>query len=168
MKLPSRCLWSVSETRITRIPLYSLLNARTFSANQLLVNLFLCGSITALFCLSKKSGGKRISLIKKQALRAQEHQIMKASSKKIVPHRFPLRVVSMAVWKIGCLRNNWCDEDEAHGKDQEGYVEYALAQIKNMEIRMKYLLFDGGFSSLTLRVYLQNHGYRYIIRFTPQ
>ena len=47
------------------------------------------------------------------------------------------------------------------------YVEYVLAQIKSMGISVKYLLFDGGFSSVSLPVYLQEHGYRYILHFTP-
>lgn len=47
------------------------------------------------------------------------------------------------------------------------YVEYALAQIRNMGIKVKYLLFDGGFSSVSLPIYLQKHGYRYILHFTP-
>lgn len=47
------------------------------------------------------------------------------------------------------------------------YVEYALAQIRNMGIEVKYLLFDGGFSSVSLPIYLQKQGYRYILHFTP-
>jgi hypothetical protein len=47
------------------------------------------------------------------------------------------------------------------------YIEYALSQIKNMGIKVKYLLFDGGFSSVSLPIYLQKHGYRYILHFTP-
>lgn len=47
------------------------------------------------------------------------------------------------------------------------YVEYALAQIRNMGIKVKYLLFDGGFSSVSLPIYLQKHGYRYVLHFTP-
>ena len=47
------------------------------------------------------------------------------------------------------------------------YVEYTLAVIKSMGIRVKHLLFDGGFSSTSLPIYLQKHGYRYILHFTP-
>jgi len=47
------------------------------------------------------------------------------------------------------------------------YIEYALSQIKNMGINVRYLLFDGGFSSVSLPIYLQKHGYRYILHFTP-
>jgi hypothetical protein len=47
------------------------------------------------------------------------------------------------------------------------YVESALAAIKNMGIKVKYLLFDGGFSSTSLPIYLQKQGFRYILRFTP-
>jgi hypothetical protein len=47
------------------------------------------------------------------------------------------------------------------------YVEYALAQIKNMGVKIRYLLFDGGFSSTSLPIYLEKHGYRYVLHFTP-
>ncbi|MHB8702294.1 MAG: hypothetical protein ACYC7D_14925 [Nitrososphaerales archaeon] len=47
------------------------------------------------------------------------------------------------------------------------YIEYALSQIKNMGINVRYLQFDRGFSSVSLPIYLQKHGYRYILHFTP-
>jgi hypothetical protein len=36
-----------------------------------------------------------------------------------------------------------------------------------MGVRVRYLLFDGGFSSLDLPAYLEENGYLYTIHFTP-
>jgi putative transposase len=47
------------------------------------------------------------------------------------------------------------------------YVKDALNRIRNMGIRVRYLLFDGGFSSLELPAYLEENGYTYAIHFTP-
>ncbi len=47
------------------------------------------------------------------------------------------------------------------------YVKDALNKIRNMGIRVRYLLFDGGFSSLELPAYLEENGYTYSIHFTP-
>lgn len=48
------------------------------------------------------------------------------------------------------------------------YVKDALNRIRNvMGIRVRYLLFDGGFSCLELPAYLQENGYLYAIHFTP-
>ncbi len=47
------------------------------------------------------------------------------------------------------------------------YVKDALNRIRNMGVRVRYLLFDGGFSSLELPAYLEENGYVYAIRFTP-
>jgi hypothetical protein len=47
------------------------------------------------------------------------------------------------------------------------YVKDALNRIRNAGIRVRYLLFDGGFSSLELPAWLDESGYRYAIRFTP-
>jgi len=47
------------------------------------------------------------------------------------------------------------------------YVKDALNRIRNMGIGVRYLLFDGGFSSLELPAYLEENGYLYAIHFTP-
>jgi hypothetical protein len=47
------------------------------------------------------------------------------------------------------------------------YVKDALNRIRNAGVMVKYLLFDGGFSSLDLPPYLEANGYQYAIRFTP-
>ena len=47
------------------------------------------------------------------------------------------------------------------------YVKDALNRIRNMGVRVRYLLFDGGFSSLELPSWLQENGYMYAIHFTP-
>jgi hypothetical protein len=47
------------------------------------------------------------------------------------------------------------------------YVKDALDRIRNAGIRVRYLLFDGGFSGLELPPWLDESGYRYAIRFTP-
>jgi len=47
------------------------------------------------------------------------------------------------------------------------YVEDALNRIRNMGVRVRYLLFDGGFSSLELPSWLDENGYAYAIHFTP-
>ncbi len=47
------------------------------------------------------------------------------------------------------------------------YVKDALNRIRNMGVRVRYLLFDGGFSSLELPSWLDENGYRYAIHFTP-
>ena len=47
------------------------------------------------------------------------------------------------------------------------YVKDALDRIRNMGVRVRYLLFDGGFSSLELPSWLGESGYRYAIHFTP-
>ena len=47
------------------------------------------------------------------------------------------------------------------------YVKDALNRIRNAGVTVKYLLFDGGFSSLGLPSYLEATGYQYAIRFTP-
>ena len=47
------------------------------------------------------------------------------------------------------------------------YVEDALNRIRNAGIRVRYLLFDGGFSSLSLPRFLEEQGYAYAVRFTP-
>jgi hypothetical protein len=48
-----------------------------------------------------------------------------------------------------------------------GYVKDALDRIRNMGVMVRYLLFDGGFSSLELPSWLGENGYRYAIHFTP-
>lgn len=47
------------------------------------------------------------------------------------------------------------------------YVKDALNRIRNAGIAVRYLLFDGGFSSLDLPAFLEANGYQYAIRFTP-
>lgn len=47
------------------------------------------------------------------------------------------------------------------------YVKDALNKIRNMGIRVRYLLFDGGFSCLELPAHLEENGYLYAIHFTP-
>ena len=47
------------------------------------------------------------------------------------------------------------------------YVKDALDRIRNMGIRVRHLLFDGGFSSLELPSWLGENGYMYAIHFTP-
>jgi hypothetical protein len=47
------------------------------------------------------------------------------------------------------------------------YVEDALNRIRNMGVRVRYLLFDGGFSSLGLPAFLEENGYDYAVHFTP-
>ncbi len=47
------------------------------------------------------------------------------------------------------------------------YVKDALNRIRNAGIRVRYLLFDGGFSSLDLPAFLEANGHPYAIRFTP-
>jgi Transposase DDE domain len=47
------------------------------------------------------------------------------------------------------------------------YVKDALNRIRNMGVRVRYLLFDGGFSSLGLPAWLGENGYAYVIHFTP-
>lgn len=47
------------------------------------------------------------------------------------------------------------------------YVKDALNRIRNAGVTVKYLLFDGGFSSLDLPPYLEANGYQYAVRFTP-
>jgi hypothetical protein len=47
------------------------------------------------------------------------------------------------------------------------YVEDALNRIRNMGVRAGRLLFDGGFSSLSLPRFLEERGYTYAVRFTP-
>jgi Transposase DDE domain len=47
------------------------------------------------------------------------------------------------------------------------YVKDALDRIRNMGVRVRYLLFDGGFSGLALPSWLQEKGYVYAIHFTP-
>lgn len=47
------------------------------------------------------------------------------------------------------------------------YVKDALNRVRNAGIVVKYLLFDGGFSSLDLPAYLEEDGYQYAVRFTP-
>lgn len=47
------------------------------------------------------------------------------------------------------------------------YVKDALNRIRSMGIKVRYLLFDGGFSSLDLPRYIEEHGYTYAMRFTP-
>lgn len=47
------------------------------------------------------------------------------------------------------------------------YVKDALNRIRNAGIEVRYLLFDGGFSSLELPAYLGENGYTYAIHFTP-
>ncbi|MDG7016604.1 MAG: transposase [Nitrososphaerota archaeon] len=46
------------------------------------------------------------------------------------------------------------------------YVEDALNRIRNMGVEVGYLLFDGGFSSLSLPRSLEEGGYTYVMRFT--
>lgn len=46
------------------------------------------------------------------------------------------------------------------------YVDYALERIRNMGIRVQYLLFDAGFTSIALPLHLQEHGYTYTMRFS--
>ena len=43
---------------------------------------------------------------------------------------------------------------------------YALNRIRNMGVRVGYLLFDAGFTSLALPHYLQRHGYAYAMHFS--
>lgn len=47
------------------------------------------------------------------------------------------------------------------------YVKDALNRIRNMGVSVRYLLFDGGFSSLELPSWLGENGYKYAIHFTP-
>jgi hypothetical protein len=47
------------------------------------------------------------------------------------------------------------------------YVKDALNRIRNMGVRVRYLLFDGGFSCLELPSWLGENGYRYAVHFTP-
>ena len=47
------------------------------------------------------------------------------------------------------------------------YVKDALNRIRNMGVRVRYLLFDGGFSSLDLPAFLEENGYTYLVHFTP-
>ena len=47
------------------------------------------------------------------------------------------------------------------------YVKDALNRIRNMGVRVRYLLFDGGFSSLELPYWLGENEYTYAIHFTP-
>lgn len=47
------------------------------------------------------------------------------------------------------------------------YVKDALNRIRNMGVVVRYLLFDGGFSSLELPAYLEENGHTYLIHFTP-
>jgi Transposase DDE domain len=47
------------------------------------------------------------------------------------------------------------------------YVKDALNKVRNTGILVKHLLFDGGFSSLDLPPFLEENGYQYAIRFTP-
>lgn len=47
------------------------------------------------------------------------------------------------------------------------YVKGALDRIRNMGVRVRYLLFDGGFSSLELPSWLGENGYRYAVHFAP-
>jgi hypothetical protein len=47
------------------------------------------------------------------------------------------------------------------------YVKNALDRIRNMGVRVRYLLFDGGFSCLELPSWLGENGYRYAVHFTP-
>jgi hypothetical protein len=47
------------------------------------------------------------------------------------------------------------------------YVKDALNRIRNAGIRVRYLLFDGGFSSLELPSWLEQNGYLYAIHFAP-
>jgi hypothetical protein len=56
-----------------------------------------------------------------------------------------------------------------HIKSREhllSYVEDALNRIRNMGIRIRFLLFDAGFTSLALPRYLEEHGYTYAMRFS--
>ncbi len=46
------------------------------------------------------------------------------------------------------------------------YVKDALNRIRNMGVGVRYLIFDGGFSSLELPAYLDENGYKYVIHFT--
>jgi len=46
------------------------------------------------------------------------------------------------------------------------YVKDALNRIRNMGVLVRYLIFDGGFSSLELPAYLEENGYTYVIHFT--
>jgi len=47
------------------------------------------------------------------------------------------------------------------------HVKDALNRIRAMGVRVRYLLFDGGFSSLELPAWLDESGYRYAVHFTP-
>lgn len=47
------------------------------------------------------------------------------------------------------------------------YVKDALNRIRNAGIRVRYLLFDGGFSSLELPAYLEESHHSFAIHFTP-
>jgi len=47
------------------------------------------------------------------------------------------------------------------------YVKDALNRIRVMGVRVRYLLFDGGFSCLELPSWLGENGYAYVIHFTP-
>jgi len=46
------------------------------------------------------------------------------------------------------------------------YIDDALNRIRNMGVKVRHLLFDAGFTSLALPLYLQNHGYAYALRFS--
>jgi hypothetical protein len=46
------------------------------------------------------------------------------------------------------------------------YIEDALDRIRNMGVKVKHLLFDAGFTSIALPLYLQEHGYAYAMRFS--
>ncbi len=46
------------------------------------------------------------------------------------------------------------------------YIDYALNRIRNMGVRVRHLLFDAGFTSVALPLYLQEHGYTYVMRFS--
>ena len=46
------------------------------------------------------------------------------------------------------------------------YIDDALNRIRNMGVRVRYLLFDAGFTSIVLPHYLQRHGYTYAMRFS--
>ena len=46
------------------------------------------------------------------------------------------------------------------------YIGDALNRIRNMKVRVRYLLFDAGFTSIALPRYLEEHGYAYAMRFS--
>jgi hypothetical protein len=46
------------------------------------------------------------------------------------------------------------------------YIDDALNGIRNMGIRVRYLLFDAGFTAIALPLHLQEHGYTYAMRFS--